>query len=77
MVDALSSRVLNESAITNGERKIHYYTGLPSLTVLRAVFNITAEDLPIDDTQACTLFEQFLITLIKLRLNLGDPRFNI
>ena len=72
MVDALSSRVLNESAITNDERKVHYYTGLSSLTVLRAVFNITAKDLPIDDTQACTLFEQFLITLIKLRLNLGD-----
>ena len=72
MVDALSPRVLNELTITNDERKIQYYTGLPSLSVLRAVFNITAKDLPADDTHACILFEQFLITLIKLRLNLGD-----
>ena len=72
MVDALSPRVLNELMITNDERKIHYYTGLPSLTVLHAVFNVTAKDLPTDDTHACTLSEQFMITLIKLRLNLGD-----
>ena len=71
MVDALSTRVLTKSVITNDERKLHYYTGLPSLTVLQAVFTITAKDLPTDDTQACTLFEQFLI-LIKLHLNLGD-----
>ena len=72
MVDALSSRVLNGSTITNNERKTHYDTALPSLAVLHAVFNITAKDLPTDDTQVCTLFEQFLITLIKLQLNLGD-----
>ena len=72
MVDALSPRVLNELTITNDERKIQYYTGLPTLSVLRAVFDITAKDLPADNTHACTLFEQFLITLIKLRLNLGD-----
>ena len=71
-VDALSTRILSESVITNDERKIHYYTGLPSCTVLQAVFNITAKGIPTDDTQACTLFEQFLITLMKLRLNLGD-----
>ena len=72
MVNALSPRVLSELTITNDERKIQYYTGLPSLSVLRAVFNITTKDLPADDIHACTLFEQFLITLIKLRLNLGD-----
>ena len=42
MVDALSPRVLNELTITNDERKIQYYTGLPTLSVLRAVFDITA-----------------------------------
>ena len=71
-VDALSARALSETIITNDESKIHYYTGLPSCAVLKAIFTITAKGLSRDDTQACTLFEQFLITLIKLRLNLGD-----
>ena len=57
MVDALSTRVLTKSMITNDERKLHYNTGLPSLTILQAVFNITAKDRPTDDIQACTLFE--------------------
>ena len=71
-VDALSARELSETIITNDESKIHYYTGLPSCTILRAIFTITAKGLSRDDTQACTLFEHFLITLIKLRLNLSD-----
>ena len=64
-VDALSIRILSESVITNDEGKIHYYTGLPSCTVLQGAFNITAKGLPTDDTQACMLFEQFLITLMN------------
>ena len=71
-VDALSARELSETIITNDESKVHYYTELPSCAILRAIFTITAKGLSRDDTQACTLFEHFLITLIKLRLNLSD-----
>ena len=80
-VDALSARALSETIITNDKSKIHYYTGLPSCAVLRVIFTITAKGLSRGDTQACKLFKQFLITLIKLWLNLGDQdlayRFSI
>jgi hypothetical protein len=54
-------------------KKVKYYTGLPNYKTLMAIFNFTAiiSSVGIGIT-SLSLFQQFLVTLIKLRLNLGD-----
>ncbi len=50
-----------------------YYTGLPNYKTLMAVFNYVTRTLYKDvGYNSLSLFQQFIITLIKLRLNLGD-----
>ena len=55
------------------DKKIKYYTGLPSYSVLKAIFDFISMDLP-----TCILgakldtFDQLMLVLMKLHLNLGD-----
>ena len=51
---------------------IKYYTGLPSYARLMAVFSFVSADLKEHRNSNLTLFQQFLVTIIKLRLNLCD-----
>ena len=54
----------------NGDA-IKFYTGLPSYSLLKTVFDFVS---PLDKhhNSALPLFQQFLMTLVKLRLNLCD-----
>ena len=53
--------------------KVKYYTGLPSFTILFAVFNYVVGRNALDNCkEALPYFQQFVMALIKLRLNLGD-----
>ena len=45
-----------------------YFTGLPS--VLKVIYNFVSRDVP--ETSGCPKFDQYLLTLMKLRLNVGD-----
>jgi len=67
-VAALSKRVLSEETMKDDAKKVKYYTGLPNFGVLKAIYNLAAKELPESDC----LFQQYLMTLIKLRLNVGD-----
>ena len=51
---------------------IKFYTGLPSYPHLTTVFNYLSSDLVESKCSALPLFQQFLITLMKLRLNVCD-----
>ena len=54
------------------EEKVKYFTGLPNFKTLLAVYNfVSADEVPGGRT-ALTLFQSFVMTLIKFRLNLGD-----
>ena len=51
--------------------KIKYFTGLPSLIRLMAVFNFIAPYVP-NNHFTLPKFQQFLMVLMKLCLNVGD-----
>ena len=54
-------------------KKVKYYTGLPSYALLKVAFNFVCEDMP-NAIANCKLtsFEQFIMTLMKLRHKFGD-----
>ena len=55
--------------------KVKYYTGLPSYSVLNALYEYLTEDLKLPNVITSakkSVFEQFVLVLMKLRLNLGD-----
>ena len=51
---------------------IKFYTGLPSYARLMAVFNFVSADLKEHHNSNLILFQQFLVSIIKLHLNLCD-----
>jgi len=54
------------------DTKTKYYTGLPSYELLQVIFGLVIIGLPASfQNGPCSVFQQFLIVLIKLRLNLG------
>ena len=54
------------------DKKVKFYTGLPTCTVLLAVFNLIAPRITDYDHHTITKFQQFMMVLIKLRLNLSE-----
>lgn len=78
----LESERLTEKTVRNfSNEKIKYFTGLPSLIRLMAVFNLIAPYVSDGSRSTLPQFQQFFMVLMKLRLNLGDQylayRFNI
>ena len=47
-------------------------TGLPTFTTLMAIFTFVSTSLEDNSRTVLSRFQQFLIVLMKLRLNLGD-----
>jgi len=70
----LCKRVVSEQVLRKDEKMVKYYTGLPSYDLLKAICELVTTDVPTDIFSgcACSPFQQFLIVLMKLRLNLGD-----
>ena len=81
--DDLKGRVcMKQEELRGDDKKVKYYTGLPTFGLLKTLYDFVATDLPSDITGSkLDSFEQFIMTLMKLRLNLGDQdlayRFNI
>ena len=49
---------------------VRFYTGLPNLALLKAVFAFVEKALPCEQsTSKLTSFQEFVATLVKLRLN--------
>jgi len=74
VIDDYKSRAdVTETVSKDDDKKVKYYTGLPSYEVLKIVFDFVAKGLPdCFSGGKRTPFEQFFITLMKLRLNLDD-----
>ena len=71
-VDSMSSRIVSRQVLENDEKQVKFYTGLPSFAVLKAVFDLAIKGLPTSFYSGCDIFDQFLMTLMKLRLNVSD-----
>ena len=80
--ERLTARVLSRESLRDDDTKVQYYTGLPSYEILVIVFDFVTVGLPDSfGSSLCSVFEQFLMVLIRLRLNAGVQdlayRFNI
>jgi len=75
-VRVVQENVLTRDFLESGSSKvpdvIRFYTGLPSYPRLMTVFNYLSSDLVESKCSALPLFQQFLITLMKLHLNVCD-----
>jgi hypothetical protein len=57
------------NTFVNDDNKVKYYTGLQSFESLTIVFDFVREHVP--TRKSCNQFQELLIVLAKLRLNLG------
>ena len=58
----------DEGYFTNDDQKICYYTGLPNKEILLGVFELV---IPLPGLKRDYYWKSYLVTLMKLRLNLG------
>ena len=65
-MDALSSRIVSRQVLESDDKQVNFYTGLPSFAVLKAVFDLAIKGLPASFCTGYDIFDQFLMTLIKL-----------
>ena len=69
-----------EDEFRNDDKKVNFYTGLPSLDTLKAVF-LRLNPFVTRKAQHITRFQEFVMTLMKLRLNMPLEdlayRFNV
>lgn len=66
---AMNSK-LNEQSFKDNEEKVKYYTGLPNFLVLMQVFHLCENYVSTTSQSALGKFEQFILVLMRLRLNL-------
>ncbi len=68
---AIDRQTLSEQFFKDDDNRVKFYTGLPSFTMLMALFVFVSPFVDISRT-ALPPFQQFLMVLMKLRLNLGN-----
>ena len=77
---APKERPVDEFDLRNNDKKINFYTGLPSFEMLTIVFR-QIEHFVARKSQLLTPFQEFVLTLIKLKLNMPLEdlayRFNV
>lgn len=61
----------SESLLKDDDKLTSFYTGLPSYGVLMSVYNLVEKGV-LEGSVKLTNFQCFLLTLMKLRLNLGN-----
>ena len=63
----------SETMLKNDDKLTSFYTGLPSFVVLLSIFNFVVKNIqPTSNHGKLTTFQCFLMTLMKLRLNLSN-----
>ena len=63
-----SSSLFKEDALGNDE-DVRFYTGLPSLRILKAVFELVSRGLPATYHRKLSPFQEMMIALMKLRMD--------
>ena len=73
-IDNLSAKLklqlppFSEESLKN-DTSVVFYTGLPNIKVLRVIFDHVIKTMPMEGTCKLAPFQQFMCTLLKLRLN--------
>ncbi|XP_026293106.1 uncharacterized protein LOC113217424 [Frankliniella occidentalis] len=61
---------LREEFFKGNDDAVLFYTGLPSYKILLLIFNFVCDYISVTNRSSLTKFQQFLLTMMKLRLNL-------
>ncbi|XP_056437125.1 uncharacterized protein LOC130374405 [Gadus chalcogrammus] len=67
--EKMNRTTLNEMSLHNDDKRVHTLTGLSAFSILMTIFHIVAPFLPLKSSLTC--FQQYMLTLIKLRMNLS------
>ncbi|XP_065915688.1 uncharacterized protein [Dysidea avara] len=68
----LRKKAVDDDFLAGDDTKTKYYIGLPSYEFLKVVFGLVIIGLPVSfHNGPCSVFQQFIMVLMKLRLNLG------
>ena len=68
----LSAKVLSRESLCDSDAKVQYFTGLQLYEILKLVFELVTSGLPDSFAySSCSVFDQFLLVMMCLRLNLG------
>ena len=71
--ETLKCMSLTKEALDGADERVKFYTGLPSYAILMVIFNfVSAHVRESCRPNSLTNFQQFLMVLMKLRLNLFD-----
>ena len=60
---------ISRQAFSGNDDKTKFYTGIPNFVLLTHVFNLVAPHVKHTSTNVLSQFQEFLITLMKLKLN--------
>jgi hypothetical protein len=71
-VKSLTGRGFPNEVMLEDDRVTNFYTGLPNLTILMLVFNFVTKGMSESTGTKLTNFQSFIMTLMKLRLNLAN-----
>jgi hypothetical protein len=69
-ISVLRKAVITPESLMDDNAKVKYYTGLPSYKVLKAVFDFLSPCINSYSRTALPLFSQFLMVLVRLRVNM-------
>ena len=65
----LQGPFIEESMAEARDDAIKFYTGLPNFKILKAIYDHTYKTLPNDGITKLTAFQEFMSTMLKLRMN--------
>ena len=73
-MDSLSSRIVSQQVLENDDKQVKFYTGVRPTFIcsFKGAFNLAIKGLPANVFTGCDIFDQFLTTLMKLRLNIAN-----
>lgn len=66
----VAAKTLNQETFKGNDMKTSYFTGFPTAHLLFLVFSTLEPHLPQHHNSALSKFHQFLLTMMRLRLNL-------
>ncbi|XP_037507758.2 uncharacterized protein LOC119383585 [Rhipicephalus sanguineus] len=68
---SLDTLRLSKASLEHDNTRVQFYTGLPSFTVLISLFRLVESSVPHSPNNALAKFQEFVLTLMRLRLGPG------
>ena len=70
--EAVGRQGFTKSWFESDDSKVKFYTGLPFFNILMTLFNFIAMSVACSDRSSLPVLQQFIMTLMKLRLDVEN-----